>query len=737
LRGFYGSLVIGSSVLVMMTACGGTAPPPPPPAPAPAAVAIPAPEPPPLPATLQEARSALAGGHPDLYEKALLALSASQDAQTSSRATALLALAYIDQKRFDEALPLLAKAGADDPRIAPWMQLRIATIQHDSAHDPEAVAALENVIQTTPASSAATTARIRLPGMQALAGQGDAATATLTDALSIPLDALSEKKFLDLASDLDKADRGDLANRVRMRLLTDFPQGRDTEQTYGSLAGRPGSPLDTLSTDDALALAARLARSDHYDQVFDLLKRTVQHDPAAANSQRYQSIRLHSLFHSRRYDELLRATKSRRLRDPDLILLRAHAAWRAGKPKEFLSGLAHVEHVAPRSGEAVEAKILRALYYTNDQPKLKLAITNLSKAIRTGGSGAEGETLWTLGWTEFLAKDYDGALRTLAQYGREFPDGDYRTNALFWSGKIDQILGKTAARDSAFAELTRSYPYSYYSYRARQLLDQPLAAPSEVDNGNVFPNVDAELADVTEPRLDSVRELSWLGLERDATAEMQSIAAAYPDNSGMAFMLADLYADGGEPYKGSGVLFRRFRQFVRHGGSGVPHRFWEILFPLKYWDTIRTEAERRQIDPYLIASIIRQESGFEPSVVSNAGAVGIMQIMPNEAARIAAAAALPPPTREQLFDPKTNIEIGIAEFSQKLAVMHGTPMLAIAAYNAGEDVVGNWLAQTPVDDMDVFVESIPYAETRLYVKSVSRNRFEYRRIYEGASPETQ
>jgi soluble lytic murein transglycosylase len=114
-----------------------------------------------------------------------------------------------------------------------------------------------------------------------------------------------------------------------------------------------------------------------------------------------------------------------------------------------------------------------------------------------------------------------------------------------------------------------------------------------------------------------------------------------------------------------------------------------------------------------------------------------MQIMPAEAAMIAAAAGMVTPTRQELFDPRTNIAVGAAEFSQKLAKVNGNPILAIAAYNAGEDAVGRWLAQTPVDDIDLFVESIPYAETRLYVKTVSRNRFEYRRIYENAAGYSQ
>ena len=178
------------------------------------------------------------------------------------------------------------------------------------------------------------------------------------------------------------------------------------------------------------------------------------------------------------------------------------------------------------------------------------------------------------------------------------------------------------------------------------------------------------------------------------------------------------------------MLQRRFREFVRHGGANIPQRFWEILFPLSSWETIKAEAARRGVDPYLVASIIRQESGFEPSTISNAGAVGLMQIMPAEAEQIAMRAGIAGVTRDKLFDPDVNIAVGAAEFAQKLEIMKGSTPLAIAAYNAGETAVNGWLGKTSAEEMDVFIESIPYAETRLYVKTVTRNRHEYRRIYE-------
>jgi soluble lytic murein transglycosylase-like protein len=669
---------------------------------------------------MDDAIAARAAGKLEDYERILKTLSNATDPQTRGRALAMLGLQ-------ENSVLFLEQAANVYPAVAPWLRLRIVELQRESGHFLEAVTAATTIITDAWGSSAATIARIRLPVLTALAHDPANTETAMKELESVPIDELTEQEFVNTAAALDKAGRGDLAASIRMRLLTQYPEGRFTEQIYTA------APIDTLSINDALALTRRLAAQDHYDEALDLMRRIEQRDPNAVTSREYQSFRLRALFNSRHYDDVLKESNPRKLKDPALMLLRARAAWRADEPKAFLAGLKRIERLYPKSPQAAEAKLLRAKYYSVDELKLDTATENLEKGLKAAGSGPEGENLWTLGWTYILAKRYDDALGIFDRYAKEFPDGDYLSNSLFWSGKIHEWRSEIEQRNAAFNTLLNSYPYSYYSVRAREILGQPVVAPLEIVNGNVFPNVDAEIATANEPRLDSVRELTWLGLNREASAEMKAIAVAHPQNAGIAFKLADLYASSGEPFKAITMLQRNFRPFIRHGGSGVPHRFWEILFPLKYWESIRTEAERRQIDPYLIASIIRQESGFEPTVVSNAGAVGIMQIMPNEAGRIATAAGIQTPSRQELFDPPTNIAIGVAEYAQKLAVMRGTEVLAIAAYNAGEDAVGKWIAQAPLDDIDLFIESIPYNETRLYVKSVTRNRFEYRRIYEGVS----
>jgi soluble lytic murein transglycosylase len=581
------------------------------------------------------------------------------------------------------------------------------------------------ILANAPSSSAASIARIQLPGLYATAGDEANMNAALGGLAAVSIDTLTQSDFVALASKLEKAGRNDRASELRMRMLREYPQGRYTERVYSEV----GPALDALTTDDATKLAMSLSRVNRYDQALDLLRRISQR-PDASNSALYRSVRLRALFSSRNYTQLLAETKGEEL-DASLQLLRARAAWRDDRPQEFLAGLTRIEKKFPNSKEALDARVLRAKYYVTDEVNYAQSIDNLRSAIDAGVVGNDGENIWTQGFTYVLANQYDDALRMFDRYVREYPDGDFKTNALFWTGKIFDRLGHIAERDAAMRQVIAEYPYSYYAYRAREIMGKSAPIGTELGPTSKFPDTDAELARINDPRLDAVRELLAVDLRRDATREMKTLAAAYPDNAGIDLMLADVYAGGGEAFEAIGILQRRFKQFIRHGGSQIPQRLWEILFPLNYWETIRVEAQKRNIDPYLVASIIRQESGFEPSTVSNAGAIGLMQIMPGEASRIATEAGMSQIDRANLFDPLTNIAVGAAEFSQKLATMRGNHILAIAAYNAGEEAVGRWLAQTPIDvDPDIFVDSIPYAETRLYVKTVTRNRFEYRRVYE-------
>lgn len=626
------------------------------------------------------------------------------------------ALSLFDAKKYDEAVPALNEAALAYPEVAPFLRLRVAEAEVERGNVQNAAAILRELAALGD-TSAATVARLRLPAVLARSGDAAATEAAWQQAMQVAIDELTESDFTAMATAFAKAGREDLATRTRMRLLNDYPSGRFTEETYGHLRAE----IEKLPAPEQLAIGAKLARANRYDQALEILNRVGAAPEARAT-------RMRALFNSRNYTQLLAETPLGTLTDPALILLRARAAWRDDLPQEMLAGVARIETEFPSSPQLAEAKVMRSKYYVTDVVDYQQAIADLTSAIDAGAVGNDGENIWNLGYTYTLWGKYEDALAVYDRYIRSYPDGDWKTNSLFWSAKILDKLGRPAERDAKAAQIVAEYPFSYYAYRAKELW--PSVAGTPLAASNVFPDVEAELAKISDPRFATVRALLDVGLSRSAAREMKLLATKYADNLGVQYMLADVYVQGGEPFKANTTLQRQFRPFIRHGGTNVPTRFWQILYPLAYFETIQAEARRRSLDPYLVASVIRQESGFEPSIVSNAGAVGLMQIMPAEASRIAEVGGLEPLTRQDLFDPRKNIAVGAAELRQKLDAWNGNQVLAIASYNAGEEPVKGWIARTPLDDMDLFIESIPFAETRLYVKTVTRNRSEYRRIYE-------
>jgi soluble lytic murein transglycosylase len=161
--------------------------------------------------------------------------------------------------------------------------------------------------------------------------------------------------------------------------------------------------------------------------------------------------------------------------------------------------------------------------------------------------------------------------------------------------------------------------------------------------------------------------------------------------------------------------------------SEVPANAWKVLYPLPYEAMLRREAERNNFDPMFAAGLIRQESTFQADAVSHANAIGLMQILPKEGRRLAKAAKVRY-TKASLFDPNVNIELGMLYISD-LTRSTGAPEYAAAAYNAGEDRLAQWKAERNFDEIQEFVESIPFTETREYVQAILRNANVYKQLY--------
>jgi soluble lytic murein transglycosylase len=162
--------------------------------------------------------------------------------------------------------------------------------------------------------------------------------------------------------------------------------------------------------------------------------------------------------------------------------------------------------------------------------------------------------------------------------------------------------------------------------------------------------------------------------------------------------------------------------------QSIPLAYWHILFPAPYWNTIKAESAKNNLDPYLVASLIRQESEFNPSVISYANAWGLMQLLPSTGKSLARQEGMTHFQTFQLLDPETNIRLGTRYLRQTLDRFGGVPEYALAAYNAGESRVEDWQSAGPYSGIDEFVESIPFTQTRDYVQAILRNIEIYREI---------
>jgi soluble lytic murein transglycosylase len=143
-----------------------------------------------------------------------------------------------------------------------------------------------------------------------------------------------------------------------------------------------------------------------------------------------------------------------------------------------------------------------------------------------------------------------------------------------------------------------------------------------------------------------------------------------------------------------------------------------LRFPLAYQDTVKKYAQQYNIPSEFVYAIIRQESGFREDATSSAGALGLMQVMPRTATVVAKAGKITYSDQKQLFVSQKNINIGIAYLQQLAKRFSNHPVLIAAAYNAGPSQVVYWIKNHPPKEIDVWIETLPWAETRNYLKNV-------------------
>jgi len=338
---------------------------------------------------------------------------------------------------------------------------------------------------------------------------------------------------------------------------------------------------------------------------------------------------------------------------------------------------------------------------------------------------------WRAAWLTYRQGLYSDAAQMFTEQIRNYPGTPEAVSAVYWRGRLYETQEHNLAQAAAnYRTIVRLYQHFFYAQMARQRLaalgsTEPAPAP-ELDGmqSPEMPNL-ADSFPEDSPHLAKAKLLANAGLNDYIPREI----SADPDSSTWSALAeAQIYASFGEAYRAMRALKRALPNAATAPISAIPLPYWRILFPEPYWTTIKAESAKNNLDPYLVASLIRQESEFNPSAISYADAWGLMQLLPSVGKRLARQEGLTNYQTFQLLNPEINIRLGTRYLRETLDKFGGVTEYALAAYNAGDSRVVDWQAAGPYGGMDEFVESIPFSQTREYVQAIVRNIEIYRAI---------
>ncbi|MDE3156955.1 MAG: lytic transglycosylase domain-containing protein, partial [Acidobacteriota bacterium] len=205
-------------------------------------------------------------------------------------------------------------------------------------------------------------------------------------------------------------------------------------------------------------------------------------------------------------------------------------------------------------------------------------------------------------------------------------------------------------------------------------------------------------------------------------------ALAHRGDRGLALLAARALDAAGRHRDAVALLGARFASYVDAPSTGTPADFWRLIYPRAYWSAVKAAAADNHVDPLLLLSIMRRESLFDASAVSSVGAVGLFQVMSYTATDYHAAKGDPAPTAD-LTAPRVSADIGAHLIARLMKLFNGEVAPVAASYNAGEDLVSVWWKAVADRSGPMFVDTMPYGQTRNYVRAVLTNYDAYRRLY--------
>ena len=341
---------------------------------------------------------------------------------------------------------------------------------------------------------------------------------------------------------------------------------------------------------------------------------------------------------------------------------------------------------------------------------------------------------WKAAWLSLRQNRTEEAKKLFEEQVEWYPQGSEVAPAIYWRARLAEEEGDLPMAYAFYSKLAERFRNFYYAVLARQRL----AAYKQ--QGDVphyalldrIPQLPDKATPEEEPPADDVRvERSKLlenaGLTEFAIKEL--MASPEAASSWGALEVARIQQDAGRYDRAIETMKHAVPNYWAQEMTTLPRGYWEALFPRPFWTDLRHHASSNGLDAYLVASLIRQESEFNPGAISHANAWGLMQVLPGTGKKVAKELKIRRFNSDQLLVPAVNLQIGTRYFRTMVDQFGGQVEYALAAYNAGSDRVDTWRGDGHYRDVEEFVESIPFTETREYVQAIMRNAAIYKQLY--------
>ncbi|QWV95044.1 transglycosylase SLT domain-containing protein [Geomonas oryzisoli] len=356
----------------------------------------------------------------------------------------------------------------------------------------------------------------------------------------------------------------------------------------------------------------------------------------------------------------------------------------------------------PKAGAVAQEAMLEAAYLKRFQRHWSEAVPLFRKYLAMAPSQKNGNVPWEAAWCSYQARDYQEAA---AQFRKLADREDLRDKALYWLARTLARTGDEKGAQAALTTLGTEFPLGYYALISNQF-----------QAGDSLPQPPKNMAEALPLPSGFEREkaLIALGLFEEAAREL-SLSKKGKNPAG----IARLYLEMGN-YNGAyhTMANEKPRRGDKDNGTVLG-----VTYPLAYRDDVAKNAAAHAVPESLVYAVMRTESNYFPAALSPVGAVGLMQIMPETAEAMSKGGS------KRLTSPDLNIKLGTRHLKDLLELYDRNLTLTVAAYNAGSGNVKRWQKAYGDLPQDEFVESIPFRETREYVKKVVSSMQMYQRLY--------